>query len=920
MVVGVGEEDDKKVREVKDVKATPMMQQYLSVKAEYADYLLMYRMGDFYEMFFDDAKVASKALDIALTHRGTYMGEPVPMCGIPFHAFSSYIPKLVHQGFKVAICDQLEDPAEAKKRGYKAVVKRGVSRIITAGTLTEDNLLGGVLNNYLMSVVVCGELEPKVAVAITDISTGEFCVQSFEENAIAELISFTAIKNPVEIIISDENADREDLANFVVQFKSKLVLKPGVFFDVVSARKNICEMFSVAEVSVLGNFSDMEISAQGAVINYVQLTQVGQIPNISKPVKEISRDFLQLDAFSVRNLELFENLNDETTARDNLFSVMDRTKTPMGKRELKHTLSEPLANVDKINARLNAVEFFVNNQDLLNDVRDELSKISDIQRIVSRISCNRAGPRDILNAGMTLDIVPNLKNLIMEAVKNSIDNPFIDILDGLRDFGNLSHNIINAIEEDAPILARDGGFIKSGFDTVLDEYKKLSQNSKQVILDLQAKYALETSVISLKIKYNNIVGYFVEVPTKQAGALLAEGSGFTHKQTLVNGVRFTTPELSEIEQKILLANEKYLALELEIFAKLCADILDRIEDLNALSKAVADLDLYSSLALLAVENDYVKPVVDNSFAFDIIEGRHPVVEANLKRQNVAFIPNDCVLENRDDSKDYSKLWILTGPNMAGKSTFLRQNAIIAIMAQIGSFVPAVSAHIGVIDKIFSRVGASDNLARGQSTFMVEMSETATILNQADERSFVILDEIGRGTATFDGLSIAWAVLEYLNNVNRCRGVFATHYHELTQVIEKMKNVSAHTMEIKEYNGDVVFLHKVCVGVADKSYGIHVAKIAGIPREVTDRASRILENLEADGATGSSKQLVKKVDDMDLFSYQKDSEYNLMVENVKKQEEDEKILRLKKKLAEVNPDELSPRTALAMMYEIKDILN
>ena len=917
MVLDVKEDVDNS-KKVKDIKATPMMQQYFSVKEKYADYLLMYRMGDFYEMFFDDAKVASKALDIALTHRGTYMGEPVPMCGIPFHAFSSYIPKLVHQGFKVAICDQLEDPAEAKKRGYKAVVKRGVSRIITAGTLTEDNLIGGVLNNYLMAVVFVGNLDLKVAVALTDISTGEFVVQSFDENAIAELASFTAIKNPAEIIISDKCTDKEELSDFIMQFKSRIVFKPDVFFDMISAKKNICGTFGVSDVSVLGNFSDAEISAQGAVLNYIQLTQIGQMPNISKPVKEVCGDFLQMDAFSVRNLELFENLNDETTTRDNLFSVMDKTKTSMGKRKLKQSLSEPLVNIDKINVRLNAVEFFVNNEDFLYSVREELSKISDIQRIVGRISCNRAGPRDILNIGMTLDTVPNLKRLIEVAVDNSIENPFIEVLDGLRDFGNLSHDIVNAIEEDAPILARDGGFIKMGFDTVLDEYKRLSQNSKQVILDLQAKYVLQTSIVSLKIKYNNIVGYFVEVPSKQANALLTEGSGFTHKQTLVNGVRFTTPELSEIEQKILLANEKYLALELEIFAKLCAEILDRIEDINILSRAVADLDLYSSLAILAIENNYVKPVVDDSFAFDIVDGRHPVVEVNLKRQNIAFIPNDCVLENKD--KENSKLWILTGPNMAGKSTFLRQNAIIAIMAQMGSFVPAVSAHIGVINKLFSRVGASDNLARGQSTFMVEMSETATILNQADEKSFVILDEIGRGTATFDGLSIAWAVLEYLNNVNRCRGVFATHYHELTQVIGKMKNVSAHTMEIKEYNGDVVFLHKVCVGVADKSYGIHVAKIAGIPKEVTERATRILEELETDGAIGGSKKLVKKVDDMDLFSYNNTVDDRVNTDVVRKREEDVKLLKLKQKLLDLDPDELSPKSALAMMYEIKDLLN
>ena len=890
-------------------KTTPMMQQYLAVKEQHQDCLVMYRMGDFYEMFFQDAIVASKALDIALTHRGTHMGEPIPMCGVPHHAFSSYMPKLVRQGFKVAICDQVESPEEAKKRGYKAVVKREVSRIITAGTLTEDNLLNGSFNNYLMSVVINDGLNTKVSVAITDISTGEFYVQSFNENAVAELTSLVIIKNPAEIIVCDNITENSKFTSFVNQFKAKLVLKPQTFFDEINAKRNLCNLFNVSEISVLGEFSEMEISAQGACINYIELTQIGKIPNISKPRKESNSDILQIDAFSVKNLEIFENINDETTKDSNLFAVMDKTKTPMGKRELKRALSTPLANVEKINRRLDIVEFFVNNFDLLNNIREILAQIFDIQRIISRISCNRAGPRDLLNIGATLSVIPNIKTLLLNGIENTIENPVSFILDGLKDFSSLARKISNAIIDEPPLLARDGGFIKDGYHPTLDEYKSLSQNTKQVILDLQAKYSLETSVLNLKIKYNNIAGYFIEVPTKQATSLLAPDSGFKHKQTLVNGVRFTTPELSEIEQKILVANEKYLSLELELFDELCKEILNKIDEINILSNALAELDMFSSLALLAIENDYVKPIVDNSFDFNIVNGRHPVVEANLKPQNIAFIPNDCRLENQGED---SKLWILTGPNMAGKSTFLRQNAIITIMAQIGSFVPATSAKIGVVNKLFSRVGASDNLARGQSTFMVEMSETATILNQADERSFVILDEIGRGTATFDGLSIAWAVLEYLNNINRCRGLFATHYHELTQVVNKFKNVSAHTMEIKEYKGDVVFLHKVGVGIADKSYGIHVAKIAGIPEEVVARASQILDSLESE--QGNNKKLCSKINEMDLFNYQP------LEKQFLKKEEDEKLLKLKEKLKEINPDDLSPKSALSIMYEIKEIID
>ena len=891
-------------------KVTPMMQQYLSVKSQHKDCLLMYRMGDFYELFFDDAVIASKALDIALTHRGTYMGKQVPMCGVPYHAFSSYMPKLVRQGFKVAICDQMESPEEAKKRGYKAVVKREVSRIITAGTLTEDNLLNGSFNNYLMSLVFVDGLEMKISVALTDISTGEFTIYSFEENSISELLSLTVVKNPAEIIMSQDDIDNPKLESFISQFKAKIVIKPYTFFDSLNAKINLCKVFKVAEVSVLGDFSDPEIRAQGAILNYINLTQIGQIPNISKPHKKSNSDILQIDAFSVKNLEIFENINDDTTKSSNLFAVMDKTKTPMGKRKLKNALSSPLANVTEINKRLNIVDFFFNKSDLIENIRDILSQVFDIQRIVSRISCNRAGPRDLLNIGETLSIIPTLKNLLLQSVENSIDNPIQSIIDELKDFSSLAHNIQSAIIDEPPLITRDGGFIREGYHPALDEYKLLSKNTKQVILDLQAKYSLDAKVLNLKIKYNNLAGYFIEVPTKQATSLLEPNSGFIHKQTLVNCVRFTTPELSEIEQKILVAQDKSLSLELSLFDELCKTILDRVDDINTLSDAIAKLDFYSSLALLAQTNDYVKPVIDDSFAFEIIDGRHPVVETNLKQQNITFIPNDCSLENKGEN---SKLWILTGPNMAGKSTFLRQNAIITIMAQIGSFVPATSAHIGVVNKLFSRVGASDNLARGQSTFMVEMSETATILNQADEHSFVILDEIGRGTATFDGLSIAWAVLEYLNNINRCRGIFATHYHELTGAIEKMKNVSAHTMEIKEYKGDVIFIHKVGIGVADKSYGIHVAKIAGIPEEVISRASQILETFESNEDNLSNKKLVKKIDEMDLFSFKPQTEIN------KKSEEDEKLRRLRDKLKEINPDDLSPKSALSIMYEIKDML-
>ena len=891
-------------------KITPMMLQYLEVKERHKDYLLMYRMGDFYELFFEDAEIASKALDIALTHRGgTYNGKPIPMCGVPHHAFSSYMPKLIKQGYKVAICDQTETPEEAKLRGgNKAVIKREVSRIITAGTLTEDNLLNSSFNNYLCSIYTKEGLEPHITIATTDISTGDFTLQNWETNAISELQSFLLIKNPAEIIISDKLINNKKFEDIISEFKQKLVIKPESFFDKINAEKNLCEQFQIANLSSLGNLTDEEISCCGAILNYINITQIGNKPNLKYPTKEKNSDFLQIDAFSIRNLEIFNNINDEDIKNSSLFEILDKTQTSLGRRLLRKMLSTPLANTEKINDRLNIVEFFTENQDLLKQIREQLTLISDIQRIISRITFNRAGPKDLQNLERTLRLSPYLKELLEDKLKNTITNPLSQIIDGLKDFGPIVKKLKNAIIDDAPLTTKEPGFIRQGYNITLDEYNNIQQNTKQIILDLQAKYALDTGLSALKIKYNNIVGYFIEVPSKQATSLI-ENKNFIHRQTLTNNVRFSTQELNEIEQKISVANEKYTSLELSLFKELCSDILSQTKEIEEFAESIAKLDVFTNLALIAIENNYTKPIIDNSLAFEIIDGRHPIVESNIKKQNATFIPNNCVLENTNDE---SKLWILTGPNMAGKSTFLRQNAIIIIMAQIGSFVPATSAHIGVVNKLFSRVGASDNLARGQSTFMVEMSETATILNQADEHSFVILDEIGRGTATFDGLSIAWAVLEYLNNINRCRGLFATHYHELTESISKLSNVSAHTMEIKEYEGDVIFLHKVNRGIADKSYGIHVAKIAGIPNTVIQRASQILDNFESDENLAKTKNAIKKINEMDLFSYEKISESKIQT--------NKNLEILEKKLREINPDELTPKSALEILYEIKNLIN
>ncbi|MDR2099028.1 MAG: DNA mismatch repair protein MutS [Rickettsiales bacterium] len=891
-----------------DAKATPMVAQYLGIKERYRDYLLMYRMGDFYELFFDDAKTAAAALDIALTSRGTYGGEKIPMCGIPHHAFSSYIPKLIKKGYKVAICDQAETPEEAAARGGKSVLRREVSRIITAGTLTEDSLIPTSFNNYLAAVAFKDGLEPEIALALSDISTGDFEVKYWDENAVSELMSFAILERPSEIIIPEKILGLKKFEPFVEAQKERLVAKPDSFFNATSARKSIMEAFSVADTGALGNFSEPEIMAMGGMLSYIELTQIGRMPALKHPAKKLASDFLQIDASSTRNLEIFDSL-DARGGELSLFRIMDRTKTPMGRRWLRNAIARPLSDAARINARLDSVEFFAMNPDLTDRIRECLAGASDIERIMARLALGRAGPRDILNVGRTLALSAPVKEMLAAAAKNSIADPVAGITGGLARFKELADRIGSAIVYDPPASAAAGGFVKEGFSAALDEYRRLSTNTKQVILELQAKYALATSVMNLKIKYNNIVGYFVEVPGAKATALMDPKSGFRHKQTLVSGVRFTTDELLEIEQKILVANEKYLALELEIFKGLGDEILGVRDSIEKYSKALAELDGFSALAALALDEDYVRPAVDGTLAFEIRGGRHPIVESAMRKTGTAFIPNDALLEDRDES---SRLWLLTGPNMAGKSTFLRAGAIMVVMAQAGSFVPAASAHIGVVDRLFSRVGASDNLAQGLSTFMVEMSETAAILNQATERSFVILDEIGRGTATFDGLSIAWAVLEYLNNISRCRGLFATHYHELTEALSGLAHVTPHTLEVKEFDGGIVFMHRVALGVADRSYGIHVARRAGIPEAVTSRAERILETLESGEASGSARKNIRKLADGDLFTYKSAPARPASAA-------DGKLEKLAAKLRALDPDELSPKTALEILYEIKGMV-
>lgn len=895
------------MNELKEKSAvmTPMMAQYLQIKKEHQDYLLFYRMGDFYELFLDDAVIASKALDIALTKRGKLDSQDIPMCGVPFHAYESYLAKLIRQGYKVAICEQVEDPKEAKKRGAKSVVKREVIRLVTAGTLTEEPLLDAKKNNFLLTLA---KVNDTLGLSWLDISTGDFYLQEVALKAKDEGVVLAGILsrlNPVETVISDAYLQNPQIFNVLNDYRDQLSVLPQARFNSENAKKRLETVFKVEAVEAFGNFTRAEITAAGVLLDYVENTQKGKIPLISKPVKVTESQIMEIDGATRRSLELVEALTGDKNSC--LLGVIDRTVTGAGGRLLASRVSNPLKDIEGINRRLDSVEFFTRFNRIRQEVRAILKACPDIERAVSRLSLGRGGPRDLANIKTALAVVPQLKNLVMSFNQNTdeqILSEFPDslktVLNNLGEHSNLVSTLEQALAGDLPLLARDGGFIREGFYPPLDEIKLLKNDSHKMIVELQNKYAEATGISNLKIKYNNVIGYFIEVQSKFAPEML-ENKDFIHRQSVLNATRFTTVELTELENKIRGAADKALAMELEMFDNLVKDVRLASEDISRTAKAMAELDVSSALADLAVEKNYCRPQIDDSLVFDVKEGRHPVVENAISKENAgAFVGNNCQL---DDA--HGRLWLLTGPNMAGKSTFLRQNAIIAIMAQMGSFVPCASAHIGVIDKIFSRVGASDDLARGRSTFMVEMVETASILNQADERSFVILDEIGRGTATFDGLSIAWAVVEHLHELNKCRALFATHYHELTALTSKLPLMTLHCMKIKEFNDEVIFLHEVIDGAADRSYGIHVAKLAGLPRTVVKRAEQVLETLEREGKSQSVSQLAE---DLPLFAAVRS----------KDEPAAQQIVPAMEALKELNPDNLTPREALDKLYELKNL--
>lgn len=875
---------------------SPGMVQYLEIKKAYQDYLLFYRMGDFYELFFEDAEKASKALDIALTKRGKINDENIPMCGVPFHAYESYLAKLIKCGYKVAICEQMEDPAEAKKRGSKSVVRRDVIRLVTSGTVTEDALLDARKNNYLLCV---SKVASTMGFAWIDLSTGVFYTKEIKFMPAKESVTLSSMLSwlvPSEILIADNAVQNSELFHLLNEYKEKLTILPQVRFHPQNAQKRVLEFYNVQTLDAFGSFGKAEITAAGVLLDYVESTQKGKMPRIAPPVKVLDNQYMEIDASTRHNLDLVGPSQDNS-----LLSVIDRTVTGPGARMLASRLLSPLLNVAEIDKRLDIVEFFVTHADIRRDLRALFKECPDMERALGRLSIGRGGPRDLAAILQTLRALPQIKTTVLKGQEtNAVDalpNAVSEVLQKFSNAFSLVGKLSTALDlENLPLLARDGGFVAAGYSPELDALREMRDKGHNYIVDLQNKYAQETGIEHLRIKYNNVIGYFIEIPSKFATQLLADPA-YIHRQSVLNAARFTTAELTELENNIRGADEKVLAMELEIYDGLVRDVMISANEIMRISGAVSELDIGAAMADLAVENNYCRPVLDNSFDFEIVEGRHPVVEAALKKiHDGVFVGNDCGL-----NVDNNRIWLITGPNMAGKSTFLRQNALITIMAQTGCFVPAASAHIGVVDKVFSRVGASDDLSRGRSTFMVEMVETAAILNQATERSFVILDEIGRGTATFDGLSIAWAVVEYLHEVNKCRSLFATHYHELTSLNKQLSALTLHCMKVKEFQGQVIFMHEVIDGAADRSYGIHVAKLAGLPQTVIKRSEQVLQKLEKDNQKHNMNGLENE---LPLFSF------------VQKQEEAKAPSPLEEALHNIDPDNLSAREALDKLYELK----
>src|SRR5215217_5670777 len=863
-------------------RVTPMMAQYLEIKSANPDCLLFYRMGDFYELFFADAEVASRALGIVLTKRGRHNGEDIRMCGVPVERADDYLQRLIGLGHRVAVCEQTEDPAEAKKRGAKSVVRRDVVRIVTPGTITEDKLLAPGEANLLVAVARRKASDEGWAygLAALDISTGKF---SLSETDAAGLGAEIARLEPREIVVPDQILDDPELKNLWRETRAAVTPVARDGLDPAAAERRLRDIF--------GAFSRAETAAAGAALHYVERTQFGQRPALEPPRREAAAGVLAIDAATRANLELTRTLAGERAG--SLVATIDRTVSPSGARLLAERVAGPLADLDAILARQAAVAFLTEEVELRERLRAALRGVPDIARALSRLALERGGPRDLACLRDGLVAAAAIGDLLGRVA--ALPAEIACAAGGLAALDRgLPQALAAALADDLPLNRRDGGFVRPGHEPALDEARELQQDSRRFIAALQARYAAETGCRALRIKHNHMLGYFVEVPAAVGEAFLRrpQKDVFVHRQTMADAMRFSTVELGELQARIASAADRALKIELAIFDALSRRVREAAAPIAAAAAALAAVDVAAALAELAAAENWTRPKVDRSLAFRVAGGRHPVVEAALRRDGVPFIPNDCDLSGSGAGAraESGRITLITGPNMGGKSTYLRQNALIVVLAQIG-----------VVDRLFSRVGAADDLARGRSTFMVEMVETAAILNQASARSLVILDEIGRGTATFDGLSIAWAAIEHLHEENRCRTLFATHFHELTGLAERLPRLSNATLKVTEWEGDVVFLHEVVPGAADRSYGLQVARLAGLPPAVVERAKTILAELERSDRERPKRALV---DDLPLFAAPA------------RAATPPKRDPLREALDAIDPDEMTPRDALEALYRLK----
>ena len=845
---------------------TPMMAQYLALKAEAPDCLLFYRMGDFFELFFDDAKQAAACLDIALTARGEHEGEPIPMCGVPIGAAEAYLARLIKSGFRVAIAEQTENPAEAKKRGSKAVVNRAIVRVVTAGTLTEEALLDSRAFNWLVAVAKVGE---RCGIAAADISTGRFELGSVPPGALdAELARLSA----AEVIDQERRTG----------------------FDSASAERQLKERFDVATLDGFGSFDRAALSAAGGLLAYLDEVARESLPFLRPPVARSTGDHMMIDAATRESLELTVSATGARTG--SLLHAVDRTVTGAGARLLAADIGAPHLDRAAVEARLDLVSLFERDAGTRETLRRQLKALPDIGRALGRLVARRGCPRDL---GQLRDGLNEARRL--HARLSALpDQPalLVELLPTLTGHGELVDLLSRALVPSPPIDAAQGGYIAEGYDAALDDLRATGGEGRRAIAALEARYRAQTGIAALKIRHNGVLGFHIEVPARHADQLMTAQSGFTHRQTLAGVVRFNAPDLHEQAMRVGQAGAHALAAEAAHLEELIDAALARAEAIAAAADTLARLDVAAALAERAAEAGWTRPAFVERNCFEVEGGRHPVVEDAVRASGGRFVANDCGLSEEN------RLWLVTGPNMGGKSTFLRQNALIAVLAQAGSFVPAARAKLGLVDRLFSRVGASDNLARGRSTFMVEMVETAAILAQASERSFVILDEVGRGTSTYDGLAIAWAVVEAVHDRNRCRCLFATHYHELTRLAERLEALSLHHVRAREWKGELVLLHEVSKGPADRSYGLAVAKLAGLPAPVVARARSVLAKLEEGRvATGG---IAAGLDDLPLFA-------------AAAAQEEEACDAVHAALGEVDADALSPREALDLVYRLKRLL-